>query len=54
MALLPAHEVRAALLALGGPEVPWAVRDGAAEGAGLVAEWRIREPAWRGVAFGKL
>ncbi|MFJ2897909.1 hypothetical protein ACIO87_23835 [Streptomyces sp. NPDC087218] len=46
---LPAHEVRAALLALGGPDVPWLVRDGAAEGAGLVAEWRILEPAWRTV-----
>ncbi|MER5614687.1 hypothetical protein [Streptomyces sp. NPDC002215] len=44
---LPVHEVRAALLALGGPEVPWVVRDGAAEDADLVAEWRIREPAWR-------
>ncbi|MFB7849620.1 hypothetical protein ACFC34_21600 [Streptomyces sp. NPDC056053] len=44
---LPAHEVRAALLALGGPDVPWLVRDGAAEDADLVAEWRILEPAWR-------
>ncbi|WP_405715126.1 hypothetical protein [Streptomyces sp. NBC_00046] len=47
VAPLPAHEVRAALLALGGPEVPWLVQDGAAQDADLVAEWRILEPAWR-------
>ncbi|MFD8826061.1 hypothetical protein ACFV1C_27375 [Streptomyces sp. NPDC059605] len=47
VAPLPAHEVRAALLALGGPDVPWLVRGGAAEDADLVAEWRILEPAWR-------
>ncbi|MET9921702.1 hypothetical protein ABZZ04_32195 [Streptomyces sp. NPDC006435] len=47
VAPLPAHEVRDALLALGEQDVPWLVRDGAAEGADLVAEWRILEPAWR-------
>ncbi|MDQ8707890.1 hypothetical protein RCO28_36290 [Streptomyces sp. LHD-70] len=41
-----AEEVHAALLALNGPEVPYVVRDGAAEGVDLVAEWRMTEPAW--------
>ncbi|WP_405449363.1 hypothetical protein OG350_22725 [Streptomyces achromogenes] len=50
----PAHPapprlgVRAALLAVGGPDVPYVVREGHTGGADLVAEWRIREPAWRG------
>lgn len=43
----PAGEVRAALLGLNGPDVPYVVRNGTpSEGADLVAEWRIREPAW--------
>ncbi|WP_030671844.1 hypothetical protein [Streptomyces cellulosae] len=42
-----AEEVGAALVALNGPDVPWVVRDGAPEGADLVAEWRLAEPAWR-------
>ncbi|MEU8889583.1 hypothetical protein [Streptomyces sp. NPDC048442] len=41
-----AEEVRAALLALNGQEVPFAVRYGGAEGCDLLAEWRITEPAW--------
>ncbi|MES4892734.1 hypothetical protein [Streptomyces sp. NPDC096012] len=41
-----AEEVQAALLEVNGPDVPYVVRNGAAEGAGLVAEWRIRDPAW--------
>ncbi|MFF5984772.1 hypothetical protein ACFY78_38610 [Streptomyces olindensis] len=40
-------EVRAALLGLNGPDVPYVVRDGAAEGADVVAEWRLAEPAWQ-------
>ncbi|WP_419994306.1 hypothetical protein [Streptomyces boninensis] len=40
-------EVRAALLALNGPDVPWVVRDGAAEGVHFVAEWRLAEPVGR-------
>ncbi|MFH8340810.1 hypothetical protein [Streptomyces sp. AM6-12] len=40
------EEVRAALLEVSGPDTPYVVRDGAAEGADLVAEWRIRDPAW--------
>jgi hypothetical protein len=44
----PAREVREALLALAGPDVPWTVRAAAqGEGADLVAEWRVREPAWQ-------
>ncbi|MEU2395771.1 hypothetical protein [Streptomyces sp. NPDC007369] len=43
-------EVRAALLALNGPDVPYTVRNALpAEDADLVAEWRLREPAWHGV-----
>lgn len=43
-----AGDVRAALLALNGPDVPYAVRGATPdEGADLVAEWRILEPAWR-------
>jgi hypothetical protein len=41
-----AGEVRAALFEVNGPDVPYVVRDGVAEGAELVAEWRIRDPAW--------
>ncbi|MGW7413625.1 hypothetical protein [Streptomyces sp. NPDC054863] len=36
-----ADEVGAALLALNGPDVPFAVRYGGAEGCDLLAEWRI-------------
>ncbi|MFE0105335.1 hypothetical protein [Streptomyces sp. NPDC059009] len=44
----PAADVRAALLALGGPDVPWLVRAATPdENADLVAEWRVQEPAWR-------
>lgn len=40
-------DIRTALLGLNGPDVPYAVRDATpAEGADLVAEWRIQEPAW--------
>ncbi|MFH8753594.1 hypothetical protein ACH4GK_38260 [Streptomyces rimosus] len=42
-----ADEVRAVLLGLNGPKVPDVVRSGAPEGADLVAEWRISDPAWR-------
>ncbi|MFJ8021182.1 hypothetical protein [Streptomyces sp. NPDC096311] len=40
-------EVRAALLGLNRSDVPYVVRDGRAEGAELVAEWRMLEPAWQ-------
>ncbi|WP_329597471.1 hypothetical protein OIE43_15075 [Streptomyces pseudovenezuelae] len=42
-----ADAVRAALLGLNGPDVPYVIRDGSEEGADLVAEWRLLEPAWR-------
>ncbi|KFG01349.1 hypothetical protein IQ62_08265 [Streptomyces scabiei] len=42
-----AAEIQAALLGLNSPDVPYAIRDGRAEGADLVAEWRILDPAWR-------
>jgi hypothetical protein len=42
-----AEQVRAALLAVGRPTAPFVVRDGAAEGVDLVAEWRIVDAAWR-------
>ncbi|MEC4018302.1 hypothetical protein [Streptomyces sp. H27-D2] len=43
-----AKEVRAALLAINGPDVPYVVRNATPkEGADLVAEWLIREPARR-------
>ncbi|MFF2203874.1 hypothetical protein [Streptomyces sp. NPDC058145] len=44
---VPAEELRTALLGLSRPDVPYVVRYGAAEGADLVAEWRIAEPAWQ-------
>ncbi|MFD5157636.1 hypothetical protein ACFWMJ_06125 [Streptomyces hawaiiensis] len=43
----PAEEVRAALLGLARPDLPYVIRDGAAEGADVVAEWRTAEPAWQ-------
>ncbi|MFJ8044068.1 hypothetical protein ACIRBX_26560 [Kitasatospora sp. NPDC096147] len=43
----PAAEVYRALLGLNRPDVPYVIRDGRAEGADLVAEWRVLDPAWR-------
>jgi hypothetical protein len=43
----PAQEVRAALLGLGRADAPYVIRDGAAQGADVVAEWRTAEPAWQ-------
>ncbi|MFD7085968.1 hypothetical protein ACFYXV_25855 [Streptomyces sp. NPDC002181] len=43
----PAAEVRAVLLAAGGPQAPYRVRNATPrEDADLVAEWRVLEPAW--------
>jgi hypothetical protein len=42
-----ATEVRAALLAINQPTLPFVVRDGAAEKVDLVAEWRIVDAAWQ-------
>lgn len=44
---MPGDEVRAALLDLNNSDVPYVIRDGHEEGADLVAEWRVLEPAWR-------
>ncbi|MFD7163971.1 hypothetical protein [Streptomyces violascens] len=47
VALSSAEDVRVALLTLNGPNVPYLVRGAtSSERADLVAEWRIREPAW--------
>ncbi|MFE2940565.1 hypothetical protein ACFXKG_16105 [Streptomyces sp. NPDC059255] len=40
-------ELHAALLALNRPDAPYAIRDGREEGADLLAEWRILDPAWQ-------
>ncbi|MFJ4920587.1 hypothetical protein [Streptomyces sp. NPDC088725] len=42
-----AAEIHAALLGLNRPDVPYVVRDSHEEGADVVAEWRILEPAWQ-------
>ncbi|MCL7379599.1 hypothetical protein [Streptomyces sp. 35G-GA-8] len=42
-----AAEVHAAVLGLNRPDVPYIIRDGREEGADLVAEWRILDPAWQ-------
>ncbi|MEV7947143.1 hypothetical protein ACTOXX_22090 [Streptomyces rubiginosohelvolus] len=44
-----AEELRKALLALNGPDVPYVISHGSAHGADLVAEWRIAEPTWQHV-----
>lgn len=43
----PVAEVRAALLGLNRADVPYVIREGRAEGADLVGEWRMLEPAWQ-------
>ncbi|MFF7641043.1 hypothetical protein [Streptomyces canus] len=47
IAPLSAEEVHAALLGLNSTDVPYVILDGYDEGADLVAEWRLLEPAWR-------
>ncbi|MDX3639020.1 hypothetical protein [Streptomyces sp. MB09-02B] len=42
-----AAEVHAALLDLNRLDLPYVIRDGREEGADLVAEWRILDPAWQ-------
>lgn len=46
VAKVPVAQLRTALLALNRETAPWAVRDGAAEGCDLVAEWRIVDAKW--------
>jgi hypothetical protein len=41
-----AEELREAFLALNRPTAPFVVREGGAEGADLVAEWRIVDAKW--------
>ncbi|MCI2417617.1 hypothetical protein MOQ72_09280 [Saccharopolyspora sp. K220] len=43
-----AEDVRAALLAVNGPDRPFVVRDGQADGVDLVAEWKIADAQWFG------
>lgn len=42
----PASALRERLLGLNRDTAPWTVRDGAAEGVDLVAEWRIVDAQW--------
>ncbi|MFJ4781658.1 hypothetical protein [Streptomyces sp. NPDC088762] len=42
---LPARDLRSALLALNASGVPFSVRETGTNGADLVAEWRVIEPA---------
>ncbi|MEU0048635.1 hypothetical protein [Streptomyces sp. NPDC006309] len=44
---VPGEEVRAALLGLNQPEVPYVIRYGGGEQCDLLAEWRLTEPAWQ-------
>lgn len=46
VAKLPDSELRSALLGLNRDGSPWQVRDGAAEGCDLVAEWKIVDARW--------
>jgi hypothetical protein len=41
--------MRERLLSLNNPSSPWLIRDGAAEGVDLVAEWKSDDPDWRQV-----
>lgn len=41
------EELRAALLGLNQPEVPYVIRYGGGEQCDLLAEWRLTEPAWQ-------
>ncbi|MFF7753427.1 hypothetical protein ACFZCP_30310 [Streptomyces sp. NPDC007971] len=44
---VPGEELRAALLELNQPDVPYVVRYGGGEQCDLLAEWRLTEPAWQ-------
>ncbi|MGW5459309.1 hypothetical protein [Streptomyces sp. NPDC003996] len=46
---VPGGELRAALLGLNQPEVPYVIRYGGGEGCDLLAEWRLTELAWQHV-----
>lgn len=47
VASVPGEELRAALLGLNQPDVPYVIRYGGGEQCDLVAEWRLAEPAWQ-------
>lgn len=44
---VPGEELRAALLGLNQPDVPYVIRYGGGEQCDLLAEWRLTEPAWQ-------
>ncbi len=44
--VLSASQVRERILAINRPTAPYVVRDGAPEGADLVAEWKILDEEW--------
>ncbi|MEU0602126.1 hypothetical protein ABZ484_28365 [Streptomyces sp. NPDC006393] len=46
---VPGEELRAALLDLNQPDVPFVVRYGGGEQCDLLAEWRLTDPAWQQV-----
>jgi hypothetical protein len=43
---IPADEIRARLLGLNRPSAPYRIADGQAEGADLIAEWKIVDASW--------
>ncbi len=44
--VLPASQVRDALLSLNRPSAPYRIVDGASEGVDLIAEWKIVDAQW--------
>ncbi len=44
--VLPASQVRAALLSLNRPSAPYRIVDGTSEGVDLIAEWKIADAQW--------
>jgi hypothetical protein len=51
VAAVSVGDLRSALIALSRDTAPWGVRDGAADGCDLVAEWRIVDAEWHGIFF---
>lgn len=51
IAAQPPAQVRDALLAINGPNVPFVIRDGSPEKVDLVAEWKLVDAQWRGIFF---
>lgn len=46
VAAVPMSDLKKQLLALNRETAPWQIRDGAAEGCTLVAEWKIQDAKW--------